>query len=382
MRIFHIRISYFVFIFVEIISKMRNQPKVFNPSDYKIEAGTHHKRSVLFFGFPNDTTLKENLKKALPVKWSSTNKKWYALDTSQHRIKMGLAPRPTGESAVAQLSSENKSAYLKMREELILRGYSVNTQRVYLSEFIQFLAILRSHPVDSLTVVRLRSYLMYCAEKLELKESTIHSRMNAIKFYYELVLKVPNFFLEIPRPKKRSSLPKVISQKDIKKMFDLTTNIKHRVALQLVYGMGLRVSEIVNLKISDIDSSRKMVLIESAKGKKDRYVPLPESILDELRKYCIEYKPTKYLFEGGTGGQYTIRAAQAVFKQAMNRAKINKPIGIHGLRHSYATHLLEAGTDTSFIKELLGHSEIKTTMIYTHVSNQNIAQVKSPLDNI
>ena len=152
--------------------------------------------------------------------------------------------------------------------------------------------------------------------------------------------------------------------------------------LKLCYGMGLRVSEIVNLKITDIDSKAMQVFIERAKGKKDRYVNLPETLLEQLRAYYVEYSPKKYLFEGQYGEQYSIRSCQKVFQTAMEKAKINKEIGIHGLRHSFATHLLEQGTDIRFIQELLGHKDIKTTLLYTHVSNQSVKKVKSPLDNM
>jgi len=159
-------------------------------------------------------------------------------------------------------------------------------------------------------------------------------------------------------------------------------NPKHALMLKLCYGMGLRVSEIVNLKITDIDSKRMLVHIEAAKGKKDRYVTLPSSILNDLRNYYKTYRPKIYLFEGQYGSQYSIRSVQAVFKNAMRKAKINKTVGIHGLRHSYATHLLECGTDMVFIQKLLGHKDIKTTEIYAKVSNRHLGNVKSPLDDL
>jgi site-specific recombinase XerD len=146
--------------------------------------------------------------------------------------------------------------------------------------------------------------------------------------------------------------------------------------------MGLRVSDIINLKITDIDTKRMLVHIEVAKGKKDRYVTLPTSILEELRNYYRVYHPKIYLFEGQFGGQYSIRSLQTVFKNAMRKAKINKSIGIHGLRHSYATHLLESGTDMYFIQKLLGHNNIKTTEIYAKVSKRHLGNIKSPLDDL
>ena len=152
--------------------------------------------------------------------------------------------------------------------------------------------------------------------------------------------------------------------------------------LQLSYGMGLRVSEIVQLKIKHIDSNSMLVLIAGGKGKKDRYTNLPESILTLLRTYYKAYKPKIYLFEGQYGGAYTTRSVQLVFKQAMQKAKIKKQIGVHGLRHSYATHLIERGADIRFIQELLGHNSIKTTQIYTHITDVSKAKIKSPLDSL
>ena len=165
-------------------------------------------------------------------------------------------------------------------------------------------------------------------------------------------------------------------------MLAAVENNKHKLLLKMCYGMGLRVSELVNLKISDIDSGNMQVIISRGKGKKDRCVNLPQSILEDLREYYKEYKPANYLFEGQFGGQYSVRSAQLVFKNTMKKANINKKVGIHGLRHSYATHLIEQGTDIRFVQELLGHNNIKTTMIYTSVTDQTLRKIKSPLDNL
>lgn len=146
--------------------------------------------------------------------------------------------------------------------------------------------------------------------------------------------------------------------------------------------MGLRVSEICALKVTDVDSERMQVLVEAAKGKKDRYVNLPQSILDEMRDYYKLHKPQKYLFEGNYGSAYSIRSAQQVFKQCLQKAGINKQVGIHSLRHSFATHLIENGTDISIVQKLLGHNDIKTTLRYLHVSKKEIAKVESPLDKL
>ena len=276
----------------------------------------------------------------------------------------------------------NQSAIQKMVELLKLKSYSENTVKTYRYEFAQFLIALKNNPVDECDSQKVRSYMLYCYENLKLSENTLHSRLNALKFYFEQVLGREKFFVEIPRPKKHSSLPKTIHQSDIKKIFNSAKNLKHNTMLKLCYGMGLRVSEIVNLKITDIDSNNMQVLVERGKGKKDRYVNLPQSILEQLREYYKEFRPQKYLFEGQNGGQYSVRSVQQVFKNALQKAKINKQVGIHGLRHSYATHLLEQGTDIRYIQELLGHKDLKTTLIYTEVTNQSVRKVVSPLDNL
>ena len=276
----------------------------------------------------------------------------------------------------------NHNAIIAMEELLKLKGYSSSTIKTYRNEFAQFLAALKNNPVDNCDSQKVRSYMLYCYEHLKLTENTLHSRLNALKFYFEQVLHREKFFVDIPRPKKRSQLPKTIHASDIKKMFDVTINLKHNTMLKLCYGMGLRLSEIINLKITDIDSKNMQVFIEKGKGKKDRYVNLPQSILEQLRMYYKKYRPKKYLFEGQNCEQYSTRSVQKVFKNALQKAGINKQVGIHSLRHSYATHLLEQGTDIRFIQELLGHNNIKTTLIYTDVTNNSIRNITSPLDKL
>jgi len=339
---------------------------------------------VILIRFKYDPQLVEEVKKIPGRRWSPTLKCWYVPDTQESRLRFGLSV-PVGLPSKRELSKVgevNKPALDALREKLILKGYSKNTQRTYYYEFAQYLYILGNHDARAMDEERVRSYFLYCADNLQMKESQINSRYNAVKFYYEQVLGRDKFFIDLPRPKMSSQLPKHISVRDIKKLFNAVSNPKHALMLKLCYGMGLRVSEVVNLKVSDIDSGNMQVLLEQAKGKKDRYVNLPESILDDLRCYYKKYRPDKYLFEGQGGGKYSIRSAQNVFRSAMNKAKINKDVGIHGLRHSFATHLLESGTDISYIQCLLGHNSIKTTLQYTKVSQKNVKYVKSPLDNL
>ena len=340
--------------------------------------GKHKEKQVIFIRFDYSSELNQWARSLVGSRWSQTHKSWYVPDVEAYRKEFSL-PGKLPKDGVSETNRVEMKRYI---ETLQLKGYSPNTIRTYKNEFFQLLQILKSVTVSSLGSEKLRSYFLYCANELKLSENTLQSRINAIKFYFEQVLKRDQIFVDIPRPKKPSKLPKAISVRDIKKLFGVTTNLKHLVMLKLCYGLGLRVSEIVNLKVSDIDSGNMQVSIERAKGKKDRYVNLPESILGSLREYYKVYRPKVYLFEGQEGGQYSIRSAQQVFKTAMKKAKINKCVGIHGLRHSFATHLLENGTDIRFIQELMGHNDIKTTLRYTQVSRNSIKKIKSPLDTL
>ena len=331
--------------------------------------------------FEKNTELIARIKTVEGSRWSQSLKVWHIPDTDENRIRFKIQLNE-GKSALSKIQDNNQLVLKRFIEVIQLKGYSVSTLKTYRNEFGVFLNYLKQTPAENCSTEDIRQYILYCINELQLSEATVHSRINAIKFYYEQVLKREQFLLEIPRPKKRLQLPKVIAPTDIKRLFEAITNLKHNTMLKLCYGLGLRVSEIVNLKITDIDSYSMQVLIEQAKGKKDRYVNLPESILPQLRSYFIEYKPKKYLFEGQYGGQYSTRSAQQVFKNALQKAKINKTVGIHSLRHSFATHLLEQGTDIRFIQELLGHNDIKTTLIYTEVSNKSIRKIISPLDTL
>lgn len=350
-------------------------------TEIEYKTGTHKSKNVIWCSFPKNQKLLIDFKKQYPFgRWSNTKKCWYIPDTTELRKQVGLPDKEPTAIAFLKISAINQPALQNMINQLKLKAYSTNTIKVYVNEFLHLLTILKNNPVNDLTTERLKSYLLYCVNELKISENHLHSRINAIKFYFEQVLGKQKMFLQIPRPKKPSSLPKVIDTKDIQRLFDVIDNPKHKLMLQLCYGMGLRVSEVVKLKITDIDSKRMQVLIQNTKGKGSRYVNLPNAVLALLRSYYKQYKPKQFLFEGQYGGEYSIRSVQAVFKNAMRKAKINKAVGIHSLRHSYATHLLEHGTDMVFIQKLLGHKDIKTTLLYAKVGQKEIAKVKSPLD--
>lgn len=345
--------------------------------------GIHDGQKVIFIQFENNYKLAQELKTWVGRKYSSSNKCWYVPDVSHYREKFGLSPEKEMSSFLASKVSEFHQIQIKKTKATIqIKGYSENTIRNYCSELIQFFIHIQPREATELKTEDLKNYVWYCITKLKLTENTIHSRVNALKFYYEKVLNYEKFAIEIPRPKKHLKLPKGFNIEEIKRILAATPNLKHNTILKLIYGMGLRVSEIINLKINDIDSVEMRVFIERAKGKKDRYVNLPESVLEQLRSYYLEYKPKEYLFEGQYGGQYTTRSVQQFFRKSLDKANITKKQGVHSLRHSYATHLLENGTDIRFIQELLGHNNIKTTLLYTQVTDLSLRKIISPLDNL
>jgi integrase/recombinase XerD len=294
--------------------------------------------------------------------------------------KTGSLIKPHGH-----VSPINNHVLPAMEQHLKLKAFSPSTIRTYLNEMTQLLQTIKDIPADQLTPELLKRYLVYCYEKLELKENTLHSRINAMKFYYEQVLNRPKFFWAIPRPKKPQQLPKLLNENELAKLFNSLSNKKHKAMLFTIYSAGLRVSELVNLKIADIDSKRMQIFIERSKGKKDRVVNLSPVLLDILRCYIKDYepKPTHFLFESEqTGEAYPTRTVQQIFGNAKAKAGIRKEVGIHSLRHSFATHLLDKGTDIKYIKDLLGHFNIKTTERYLHVSKRQLVNIVSPFDDL
>lgn len=266
---------------------------------------------------------------------------------------------------------------------LQLKGYSPNTFRVYFNEFHCLLRLLGAVSVNDLTKDHIMSYLLWLIKKKKYSETHVHTAVNAIKFYFEQVEKRPREFHDLPRPKKPLKLPSILAEEEIVSLINNTGNLKHKAVLMTAYSAGLRVSELVRLKIAHIDSKRMMILIEQGKGKKDRMMPLSQRLLETLRLYFKKYRPKVYLFEGDKLGEpINTRTAQRVLAVSKLKVKVYKRGSIHSLRHSYATHLLEGGTDLRYIKELLGHQSLKTTLIYTHVSIKNIGNVQNPLDKL
>ncbi|NOG45776.1 MAG: tyrosine-type recombinase/integrase [Calditrichaeota bacterium] len=204
----------------------------------------------------------------------------------------------------------------------------------------------------------------------------------SIRFLYQNVLEKPvpkSLNIKIKKPQ---TLPVVLSKEEVGRLIKVTSNMKHKTILLLIYSAGLRLGELLDLRIGDIDSKRLKIHIRQAKGKKDRYVVLSEKLLNILREYYKIYAPKDYLIAGAKGGRYSDKSVQSVMKQALKKAGIRKKATVHTLRHSFATHLLDEGTDIRFIQELLGHVRLETTQIYTHVSSRSINKIKSPADSL
>lgn len=353
------------------------------PNPFLFKLGVHNDQKVIFIYFEKNYQLTQEVKSWIGHKYSKTNSCWYVPDVAFYREKFNIFPEKELSQFLASKISDYHLIQLKRtKATLQIKGYSENTIRNYCSELIQFFIYIQPREAIDFKTDDLKNYIWYCITKIKLTENSIHSRVNALKFYYEKVLNFDKLTIEIPRPKKHLMLPKGFNVEEIKKILIVTNNLKHNTILKLIYGMGLRVSEITNLKINDIDSVSMRVFIARAKGKKDRYVNLPESILEQLRSYYIQYKPKEYLFEGQYGGQYTTRSVQQFFRKSLLKANISKKQGVHSLRHSYATHLLENGTDIRFIQELLGHNNIKTTLLYTQVTDLSLRKIISPLDTL
>lgn len=401
----------------------------------------HRGQECIGIWFENNPKLNGAIRKGAGAKWSQTNKCWYVLLSKENYNKLFFALKGWAEieqselhqylsekkkkelvepnkiiSTISQKTEANKIVpsfnnqaapawfdkkivvYKKepispvnahiipaMEQRLKLKAYSPSTIKTYLGEMSQLLTLLKDIPADELTPAHLKRYLVYCLEKLRLKENTLHSRINSLKFYYEQVLGREKFFWEIPRPKKPFLLPKLLNESEMTRLFNALSNKKHKAMLFTAYSAGLRVSEIVSLKLSDIDSQRMQIFIRRAKGKKDRYVNLSPVLLDILRNYIREIRPrpAKYLFESEqTNTAYPSRTVQQIFTTAKHKAGIRKEVGIHSLRHSFATHLLDKGTDIRYIKDLLGHFSIKTTERYLHVSKKQLVNIISPFDDL
>jgi len=336
-----------------------------------IEVRNERERIKIFFPYNPDHIAK--IKTIGGYKWHAEGKYWSIPCSELERLLLVF----DGEKL-----DVDPSVWLDgLEKELAARKYSPRTIEAYIhynEEFLKFSG-KNPHEVENDDV---KDYLFHLVGEKEVSTSTLNTAINALKFYYGEVLK-RRFAYEIKRQKKDKKLPVVLSHEEVSRILSSVTNVKHRLILMLIYSAGLRVSEVVKLKPGDIDAERKLIHIKGGKGRKDRYTMLSEVVMETIRRYLKEYGQSKWLFPSQDKEKHiTTRTVEKIFSNACRKANIKKNATVHSLRHSFAAHLLESGTDLRYIRELLGHKSSKTTEIYTHVSNKNIGKIKSPLDSL
>ena len=369
-----------------------------------------HKGEWRYFLFYDYTTALNNLVRGLPnAKYSATHKAWHLPMNEVCKLQIRsfaklhphivlkkranepqttvLLPIQAAKAVVVNnikiLPTNHVKKINDFKQWMQSKRYSQSSIDTYCDALKVFWFYFYEKEVSQITnddvILFNNDYIL----KNNLSSSYQNQIVNAIKLFYRTQydkLLQPDL---VHRPRREHKLPNVLSKEEVKLILQAHGNIKHKTMLSLIYSCGLRRSELLNLKLNDIDSKRGLILIKQAKGKKDRIAPLSEKVLELVREYYKAYKPKEYLFEGQSGkGQYDERSLASVLKQALEKSKITKPVTLHWLRHSYATHLLEAGTDLRYIQEILGHSRSTTTEIYTHVSNKNIQKIISPFDSL
>jgi len=328
--------------------------------------------------FEKDATLISRIKTFENALWSASKRYWHLPDTEQNRLHFKLPLAPT-----LLPNSEGIASMETFKRYLLSKRYSPNTIKTYSEALKSFLTFCNTKAIKEISNEDVIAYNNDYILKNKFSSSYQNQIVNAIKLFFKIVKETAIEIDKIHRPKREKVLPNVLSKEEIKAILEAPKNLKHKAMLSMIYSCGLRRSELLNLKPNDIDSKRNVVIIRQSKGKKDRITPLSPKILTLLRAYYKEYSPKVYLFEGQEKNtQYSARSLEEVLKKSVKLALINKPVTLHWLRHSYATHLLESGTDLRYIQELLGHNSSKTTEIYTHVSTKNIQQIKSPFDDL
>lgn len=370
-----------------------------------LRSGEHRNKKVIFFYFDYDESLIKIIKQLSAIKWSARKKCWYQNinDFSLNKTYILLKRKAYIDySAIRKKENRNDEIVINRQaaplnythrkwielptgyvEKLEQKRYSESTQTTYIAYMKDFVYAFDKRDLTQINADEINSYILRLIKNSKISASQQNQRINAIKFYYEKVLGHEKLMFAIDRPRDAKPLPKVLSLNEISQIISNCQNIKHKCILSLIYSAGLRRSELINLKITDINSERGLIVIKGAKGKKDRNTLLSKQMLHMLRSYYIDYKPSHWLFEGQKpGSSYSPTSIGKILYYACKRAKLHHRVTPHMLRHSFATHLLEQGTDLRYIQELLGHSSSKTTEIYTHVSKNMIEGISNPLDSI
>jgi len=321
-----------------------------------------------------------NFKKLNTTFWHPTQKLWSIINTKENLEKVKQVFKNQFEIKELQgvktmpkieINSKSIGILQDYEQKLILCSYSKNTLKSYKSEFKYFLKYFENYDTKQVDKPMIESYIYKLIKKYSISESKQNTAINAIKFYYEKVLNKDRELYEIQRPKKAKQLPGILSMEEVYNLINQPKNIKHKAILYTIYSAGLRNSELLNLRIKDIHSKDGYIFIKGGKGKKDRHTILSDSLLKTLRKYVHIEKPSYWLFEGQSGGKYSAKSVQNIYRKAQQISGASPWSTPHTLRHSFATHLLESGINLRIIQKLLGHSSSKTTEIYTHIYTVN-----------
>ncbi len=386
----------------------------------QVEKVIHKEEKRLSLRFVFHPTLVSQVKSIPNSRWSQTLKAWHVPDTTESKVELakltskgitlrwvdnieieptGSKPKPTNPIKAIEKKGLKKESIKEFRKNtesneqykseiekfdryLTQRRYSPNTIGTY-TEGLNLFLKHTSKPVLEIDNKDLERFSHDFVIKNRYSLSFQNQIINAVKLFFRSVYNAKLDVDAVERPRREHKLPNVLSKEEVKQILTSSKNIKHRTMLSLIYACGLRRSELLNLMPNDIDKNRSLLIVRQSKGNKDRVVPLTAKTLEMLREYYQTYKPKRWLFEGQKKSeQYSPTSLQEVLKIAVSNANIKKPVTLHWLRHSYATHLLESGTDLRYIQELLGHRSSKTTEIYTHVTTQSIQKIKSPFDDL
>ncbi len=367
----------------------------------QVESCMHKGDKRLKLIFDYNAELIQEIRKIPGCRWSATMKCWHVADDEENRIMFNAEQEQFGsgksEIKLPKWHSDktDKESTLHKQREFILKNvpvklferylrnkrYSKQTIESYTCAVKNYFGFLMKKP-EEVTDEDFFNYNYRCLVEQGLSRSTQNMIISGLRLFYKRFgnSKISMDILE--RPKRQYKLPVVLSAQEVKRMIELTRNLKHKVVICMLYSAGLRKSELMHLKLNDIDSTRMVITVQQGKGARDRTVTLSQKVLDLLREYYKAYRPGLLLIEGQGGGVYSAESISKIVKRAAQLARIRKRVTPHTLRHSYATHLLESGVDLRYIQVLLGHKSSKTTEIYTHVSNHCLSSIKSPIDNL
>jgi integrase/recombinase XerD len=334
----------------------------------------------LIVKFAYDQDLVDKIRTITGRRWDQKNKIW--LIPNRDKVLQQFQEVFEG-NPIDWTNSNNPQQVIKQCSDMLkLKGLSPKTQKAYLMHIRRFLGRI-AKPLPMISEAEIRQYLLELSEADRCSRSYHNQAISALKFLFSSVLKLPLIVKDLPRPKQDKKLPVVLGKETVARILKEVKNTKHLAILMLVYAAGLRVSEVVSLKIDDLDKERQMIRVRSAKGRKDRYTILSQLALEAVENYRKIYHPEEWLFPGPDHTKHlNIRTVERILEAARIKAGIKQNFSVHSLRHSFATHLLESGVDLRYIQELLGHSSSKTTEIYTHVSQKHLGKIQSPLDSL